>query len=108
MREFLREHPVYLSIAEPPSDLPALGVPTTLILDTHGAAMVRDRGAANWDDDSVRAYIQSLVKLDGEFCQSPPLKSWQSTRIAAMRTGARRNTVDRAETRVSLGLLPQP
>jgi thiol-disulfide isomerase/thioredoxin len=61
VREFLREHPlrvpVYLSIAEPPSDLLASGVPTTFILDTRGAAMLRDRGAANWDDDSVRAYI---------------------------------------------------
>jgi hypothetical protein len=66
VREFLREHPlrvpVYFSIAEPPSDLLALGVPTTFILDTYGAARLRDRGAANWDDDSVRAYIQSLVK----------------------------------------------
>jgi len=66
VREFLKKHPlrmpVYLSSENQPSDLLALGVPTTFLLDTRGAAMLRHSGAVNWDDDSVRAYIQSLLK----------------------------------------------
>jgi thiol-disulfide isomerase/thioredoxin len=66
VREFLKKHPlripVYLSSNKPPFDLLAQGIPTTFILDTHGAAMLRHSGSVNWDDDNVRAYIQSLLK----------------------------------------------
>jgi thiol-disulfide isomerase/thioredoxin len=66
VREFLKKHPlrmpVYLSSEKQPSDLFALGVPTTFLLDTRGAATLRHNGAVNWDDDGVRAYIRSLLK----------------------------------------------
>jgi hypothetical protein len=66
VREFREKHPlripVYLSSENPPSDLLASGVPTTFLLDTRGAAVVKHSGAVNWDDDRVRAYIQSLLK----------------------------------------------
>ncbi|SRR6266404_2463862 len=66
VREFLKKHPlripVYLSTGNLPPDLLPLGVPTTFILDTQGAAVLRYIGPVNWDDDSVRAYIQSLSK----------------------------------------------
>jgi thiol-disulfide isomerase/thioredoxin len=66
VREFLKKHrlriPVYLSSENPHADLLASGIPTTFILDTRGAAMLRQSGAVNWDDDSVRAYIRGLVK----------------------------------------------
>ena len=69
VREFLRKHtlriPVYLSSENPPPDLLPLGVPTTFILDTRGAAVLRHNGAANWDDDGVREYIRGLLKKEG-------------------------------------------
>jgi thiol-disulfide isomerase/thioredoxin len=69
VREFLKKHrlrmPVYLSTENLPPDLLALGVPTTFILDTRGAAVLRHIGPANWDDDGVRQYIRGLLKKEG-------------------------------------------
>jgi thiol-disulfide isomerase/thioredoxin len=66
VRRFLKKQsmrfPVYLSSGKPPADLSTPGIPTTFILDTRGAAVLRHEGPVNWDDDDVRAYIQSLLK----------------------------------------------
>jgi thiol-disulfide isomerase/thioredoxin len=69
VREFLKKHPlripVYLSSENLPPDLLPLGVPTTFILDTRGAAVLRHIGPVNWDDDGVREYIRGLLKKEG-------------------------------------------
>ena len=66
VREFLKKHPLriplYLSSENPPADLAAPGVPTTFLLDTRGAAMLRYTGAVNWDDENVRSYIRGFLK----------------------------------------------
>ena len=69
VREFLKKHPlrmpVYLSGEHLPPDLLPFGVPTTFILDTRGAAVLRHIGPVNWDDGAVRAYIRGLLKKEG-------------------------------------------
>jgi thiol-disulfide isomerase/thioredoxin len=66
VREFLKKQPMrfpaYLSSEKPPADLFALGIPTTFILDTRGAAVLRHEGPVNWDNDGVRTYIKGLLK----------------------------------------------
>jgi thiol-disulfide isomerase/thioredoxin len=66
VRGFLKKQPMrfpaYLSSEKPPTDLFTLGIPTTFILDTQGAAVLRYMGPVNWDNDSVRAYIRGLLK----------------------------------------------
>lgn len=68
VREFLKKHPlripVYLSGEKPPADIRALGIPTTFILDTQGAAVLRHEGEVNWDDDGARSYIRGLLKKE--------------------------------------------
>jgi thiol-disulfide isomerase/thioredoxin len=66
VRGFLKKQPMrfptYLSSEKPPNDLFTLGIPTTFILDTRGAAVFRYTGPVNWDNDRVRAYIRGLLK----------------------------------------------
>jgi thiol-disulfide isomerase/thioredoxin len=66
VRRFLKERtlkiPIYLSAGDPPSDLLTTGIPTSVILDARGAAVLRDEGAVNWNTDEVRSYIQGLAK----------------------------------------------
>jgi hypothetical protein len=63
-KAFVKKHnlhlPFYLYRGFPPNDLPVGGVPTTYILDRKGAAKFKSVGAANWDDDGVRAFIRAL------------------------------------------------
>jgi len=69
VRGFLKKRtlriPVFLSSEDPPPDLLPMGVPTTFILDTRGAAVLRHNGPVNWDDDGVREYIRGLLKKEG-------------------------------------------
>ena len=66
VRRFLEKQPMrfptYLSSEKPPTDLFTLGIPTTFILDTKGAAVLRHEGPVDWDNDGVRAYIRGLLK----------------------------------------------
>lgn len=65
VREFQSKNhfalPFCLADKEPPIDLPADGLPTTYILDRSGNAVYREVGAANWDTDSARAFLQTLA-----------------------------------------------
>jgi thiol-disulfide isomerase/thioredoxin len=65
VRKFLESSklslPVYLARKDPPEDLAAAGVPTTVILDRNGAAVFHHVGALNWDDDNARNYIRGLA-----------------------------------------------
>ncbi len=62
---FLRIHdydlPVYLEAQEMPSAFGLKALPTTFIVDKVGRIVLRHRGAANWDLDSVRQLLQALA-----------------------------------------------
>jgi hypothetical protein len=65
VRDFIKANelglPVYIAAEDPPEDLGASAVPTTVILDRSGAAVFHHVGALNWDDDSARNYIRGLA-----------------------------------------------
>ncbi len=55
--------PVYLADGQPPDDLHGFGYPTTYILDRNGAAVFKNVGAFNWDDEGTRVFIRNLAAL---------------------------------------------
>jgi thiol-disulfide isomerase/thioredoxin len=65
VRLFLKEHPVgvpvYVAGDSLPPDLRHIGIPVTYILDTNGAIVLRQDGAANWDSTAARAFILNLL-----------------------------------------------
>jgi thiol-disulfide isomerase/thioredoxin len=65
VRSFLKkvplDLPVYLTEAKPPQDLQVMGFPTTFILDRKGAAVYREVGGYNWDNDSARGFLRGLA-----------------------------------------------
>ncbi len=69
VRDFLTKNPlrvpIYLGERSSSKGLSVMGVPTTFILDRKGAAVFRERGAANWDSDGARAYIRTLASGPG-------------------------------------------
>lgn len=64
VKEFLAGHqydlPVYLSDEDPPNIFQMQGVPTTFIVNRDGLVVFRHVGAAKWDDEACRSFIQSL------------------------------------------------
>jgi hypothetical protein len=65
VRSFLKkvrlDLPVYLTETKPPQDLQVAGFPTTFILDRKGAAVYREVGGCNWDNDSARGFLRGLA-----------------------------------------------
>jgi thiol-disulfide isomerase/thioredoxin len=54
--------PVYLAPERIPEGLEPPAIPTTFILDRSGAAVYREVGAVNWDDEQARSFIRKLAK----------------------------------------------
>ena len=54
--------PVFLYGGELPSDLVVQGYPTTYILDARGSIVYEHVGAANWDGDEARRFIEEAAK----------------------------------------------
>jgi hypothetical protein len=65
VRKFLKEvHvslPVYLAQSPPPPALQTSGWPTVFVFNRNGAAIFREVGGANWDDDAARGFLLSLA-----------------------------------------------
>lgn len=58
-----RDLPVYVSDDRTiPPTLHGRGVPQTYILNQHGEVAFYHAGAADWDSDGVRAYLQRLMQ----------------------------------------------
>ena len=55
-----RDLPVYLS-GHGEDFIEERGVPNTYVLDRNGTVVFHHMGAANWDDDDVRAYLRDLA-----------------------------------------------
>jgi peroxiredoxin len=64
VRKFLKRHalpvPVYVAGDRLPADLSHIGIPVTYILDAHGAIVLREGRAANWDTPETRRFLLSL------------------------------------------------
>jgi thiol-disulfide isomerase/thioredoxin len=64
VRRFLRVHgydlPVYLEAQEMPPAFGLRALPTTFVVDRQGRIVLRHRGAADWDQDPVRRFLQAL------------------------------------------------
>ncbi|MDT0554711.1 TlpA family protein disulfide reductase [Patiriisocius hiemis] len=54
--------PVYISNSLPPSMLQSKSLPTTYIIDKKGSIVIEKTGAADWDNDSVKETLDSLLK----------------------------------------------
>ncbi len=53
--------PVYLGEGDVPPEFDTWGIPRTYILNREGAIVFQHVGGANWDDDSARNFIHSLL-----------------------------------------------
>ncbi len=66
LRRFLNEKrfsfPVYLREKETPPVFQTSGIPATFILGRDGSVLFRHVGPAQWDDQSVRAFLRGLLK----------------------------------------------
>ena len=54
--------PVYISNSLPTSMLQSKSLPTTYIIDKKGSIVIEKTGAADWDNDSVKETLDSLLK----------------------------------------------
>jgi thiol-disulfide isomerase/thioredoxin len=54
--------PVLLETEEMPAAFGLRALPTTFLVDRSGNIVLKHRGAADWDDDSVRAFLQALAR----------------------------------------------
>ncbi len=53
--------PVYLRTGDVPNVFITRGIPATFIVDKEGAIVFKHIGFANWDDESTRSFIRSLL-----------------------------------------------
>lgn len=53
--------PVYLRTGDVPDVFITRGIPATFIADKEGSIVFRHIGFANWDDESTRSFIRSLM-----------------------------------------------
>lgn len=65
VERFLRRHrlslPVFLELDRFPPALGVAAVPTTLVVDRRGAVVLRHRGAADWDQPEMHAFLTALL-----------------------------------------------
>jgi thiol-disulfide isomerase/thioredoxin len=57
--------PFHVERREMPDAFDLRALPTTYIVDANGQIVLRHRGAADWADDAVRAFMQHLVGSAG-------------------------------------------
>lgn len=66
VERFLRRYgydlPVFLEAGEMPAAFGLRALPTTFVVDRSGNIVLKHRGAADWDDNAVRAFLQSLTQ----------------------------------------------
>lgn len=54
--------PVYVSTTLPPASLQSNSLPTTYIIDKNGNIVINKSGVADWDNDSVKEILDSLLE----------------------------------------------
>ena len=57
---YLQRLPIYKIITDD-EFFATSGIPTTFIIDSNGEVLVKDLGTAFWNDESVFAFIDSLI-----------------------------------------------
>jgi thiol-disulfide isomerase/thioredoxin len=69
VRRFVEERnlklPVLLAEGETPELFRVRSIPATFVIDRTGLVVMRHRGAAAWDDDSVVAFVRGLAATPG-------------------------------------------
>ncbi len=53
--------PVYFEASQTPNELLSKSIPATYIIDKSGNIVVDEKGAANWNSESTRALLDSLL-----------------------------------------------
>lgn len=56
--------PIYLEVSPMPEAYGLEVLPTTYVVDRRGRIVLKHRGAARWDDDSVRGFLAHLAAGD--------------------------------------------
>jgi thiol-disulfide isomerase/thioredoxin len=54
--------PVYQSLSDPPSEMDSSTIPATYLIDKQNNLVLAKIGAANWNSDSFRKKLDSLLK----------------------------------------------
>ena len=62
LRRYAYNLPVFLEVTEMPEDFGLRALPTTFVVERSGNIVLKHRGAAEWDDDAVRAFLQTLAR----------------------------------------------
>lgn len=66
VERFLRRYgydlPVLLEAEEMPAAFGLRALPTTYVVDRSGNIVLKQRGAADWDSDAVRGFLQALTQ----------------------------------------------
>ena len=66
VERFLRRYgydlPVFLEVGDMPEAFGLRALPTTFVVDRSGNIVLKHRGAADWDDDAVRAFLEALIR----------------------------------------------
>jgi thiol-disulfide isomerase/thioredoxin len=57
--------PIYRLTEDPPDCFRSRSIPATFVIDKKGMIALRHIGAANWDDDSVVAFVRGLAATPG-------------------------------------------
>ncbi len=55
---------VYSSLSQEPKELETTSIPRTLIIDKNGSIILDKTGAANWNSDSIRALLDTLLEAN--------------------------------------------
>jgi thiol-disulfide isomerase/thioredoxin len=66
VERFLRRYgydlPILLEVEEMPEAFGLRALPTTFVVDRTGNIVLKHRGASEWDDDAVRAFLHALTR----------------------------------------------
>ena len=66
VERFLRRYgydlPVFLEVGDMPEVFGLRALPTTFVVDRSGNIVLKHRGAADWDDGAVRAFLEALIQ----------------------------------------------
>lgn len=54
--------PVYSALANAPAQLSSSSIPASYLINKSGEIVINEKGAANWNSDSVRELLDNLIK----------------------------------------------
>lgn len=62
LRRYAYDLPVFLEVGEMPEAFGLRALPTTFVVDRSGDIVLKHRGATDWDQDAVRAFLHALTR----------------------------------------------